>query len=239
MTQPGDLTQDSEAELVGIQDALQGLALDSAPNSSEAARQAAGSHGPELLPGKDGQDRVVDLLKTFVGEVWMTAFTFDEPSIVKALKDHLDQGSGRVCILVDEEMSRKPLATNEVKTKNQHNVQNELAAAGAKCQLVKGKDRTPEYGAINRRIGGTFIGHQHSKTIYLKGEPGKTSYLLVGSSNWTTSSRANIELGMLVRDVSGSKIFSDYEEFYEGLWKEGKPFKQDVRPQVDAMKLAA
>lgn len=229
MTQRANVARGKvEAELVEIQDALQGLVLDSreAAKSRAAAQEAAGSDKVELLVGEAGQDRVVELLEKFKGQVWMTAFTFDEPSIVKAVKDHSEKHVGVVRLLVDGEKSKRPeeKKANEAICAKQNKTLQQLAAAGVQCQLICGKEKE----------GTNFCGHQHSKSIYLKGDPGKTSYL-VGSSNWTTSSRSNIELGVLTSGASESKYFRDYEEFYEGLWEKALA----KVPQVDPMKLAA
>ena len=57
--------------------------------------------------------------------------------------------------------------------------------------LQKGTPLAPEYSRVNRAVSGTGI--LHAKCLLADG------MFVVGSANWTTSSRGNKEVGVLIR----------------------------------------
>ena len=65
-----------------------------------------------------------------------------------------------------------------------------------------------------------MCGIMHAKGVYVD------EYLVMGSSNWTTSSRSNRELGCLlyVPRLAPEK-FSETEELLEVFWDEGVEFE--------------
>ena len=68
--------------------------------------------------------------------------------------------------------------------------------------LQKGGPLAPEYLRVGRTISGTGI--QHAKTLLAD------HTLVVGSTNWTVSSRANSEVGVMVRlHPSGERLVRD------------------------------
>ena len=67
----------------------------------------------------------------------------------------------------------------------------ELDSHGVEVRLMSGVSVTDEYREVNRVVNGTGI--QHAKGVLID------DVLIVGSCNWTTSSRSNYELGVLVR----------------------------------------
>ena len=67
---------------------------------------------------------------------------------------------------------------------------------------MKGGPLGPEYRRVNRPISGTGI--QHAKTLLAD------DFLIIGSCNWTVSSRANSELGALVQlTPKGAQLVRD------------------------------
>ena len=70
---------------------------------------------------------------------------------------------------------------------------------------MKGGPLGPEYRRVNRAVAGTGI--QHAKTLLAD------DFLIIGSCNWTTSSRANSELGALVHlTPRGAQLVRDTME---------------------------
>ena len=57
--------------------------------------------------------------------------------------------------------------------------------------LLKGGPLAPEYKKVGRAVSGTGI--QHAKTVLVD------NMLVVGSCNWTVSSKGNSEISMLIR----------------------------------------
>ena len=75
--------------------------------------------------------------------------------------------------------------------------------------------------------------------------------MIVGSSNYTTSSRANVELGLLVQGQWEDEIFQTYANHFERLWQtsevfggedkkeEGKPSRRRATGKQSQSSLAA
>ena len=59
--------------------------------------------------------------------------------------------------------------------------------------LVDGSDIASEYAAVGKVVGVKGKGHHHAKTFRMG------SFLIAGSTNWTTSSRCNVEVSLLVQ----------------------------------------
>ena len=57
--------------------------------------------------------------------------------------------------------------------------------------LQRGTPLAPEYSRVNQAVSGT--GLLHAKCLLAD------DMLVVGSANWTTSSRGNVEVGVLIR----------------------------------------
>ena len=74
---------------------------------------------------------------------------------------------------------------------------------------------------------------QHSKTFCLRGAEGAPSFLVVGSSNYTTSSRANVELGLLVSGSWEDDVFQTYVDHFERLWGVSELFGGEDRPEKE------
>ena len=65
-------------------------------------------------------------------------------------------------------------------------------------RLRQGRGFREEYLAVERFVGGHFKGIQHSKTLIVD------IRMLVGSCNWTTSSRSNLERTALIQVQSSA-----------------------------------
>ena len=78
-----------------------------------------------------------------------------------------------------------------------------LVAGGVTVRLMSGTDKRPHYAAVGRVVGGT--GNQHSNLVHT--DRGS----IVGSSNLTTSSRANHECSVHFTLHPGSAMAWRYE----------------------------
>ena len=151
------------------------------------------------------------------GEVMMTAYTFDQPDVV----DSLIRRPGVARLLVDRGQS-----VGE-RTKLQRQSLLQVARAGIRVRLTAGSSIAEAYAGDRRgtAVGKSFKGIQHSKTFCRRGAEGAPSFLVVGSSNYTTSSRANVELGLL---VSGP-----WEDEVERLWAVSEILGGEDRPEKE------
>ena len=90
-----------------------------------------------------------------------------------------------VRVLVDE---RSTLAGQ---TLGQLPLVRRLAAWGVEVRTCKGESAAPHLTAAGRSPHG-YLGVQHSKTLLVRfDEDEKKGVFIVGSTNWTTSSRSN------------------------------------------------
>ncbi|CAK9066590.1 unnamed protein product [Durusdinium trenchii] len=163
----------------------------------------------ELLVNTASQDRILNILAG-AGEVMMTAYTFDQPDVV----DSLIRRPGVTRLLVDRGQS-----VGE-RTKLQRQSLLQVARAGIRVRLTAGSSIAEAYAGDRRgtSVGKSLKGIQHSKTFCLRGAEGAPSFLVVGSSNYTTSSRANVELGLLVSGPWEDEVFHAYTDQFERLW---------------------
>ena len=71
-----------------------------------------------------------------------------------------------------------------------------MSANGVCCQVMDGQSTSAEYEAVGRAVQG-FAGIQHAKGALVLNRD--EAWAIVGSTNWTTASRANNELGVALR----------------------------------------
>ena len=94
----------------------------------------------------------------------------------------------------------------------------QLVSGGVEVRVLSGRSYSGEYKAAGRRVTGG-IGMSHAKVIYADGglSPESGACAVVGSCNWTTSSRANNECGLLVRldKLSAEEMGSRLGEFFK------------------------
>lgn len=122
------------------------------------------------------------------------AYTFDLLELAEALIDASRRGAG-VQVIADY---RTTLGGN---TRDQVQRLRALRSAGIAVLLASGIEIQPEYAAVNRSVR-TGQGIQHSKVLRMD------EYLIVGSANWTTSSKCNVETCALVQlEAEGRKEF--------------------------------
>ena len=83
------------------------------------------------------------------------------------------------------------------KPRGQQQMAQQLQASKIALVLQKGTPLGPEYTRVNRAVSGT--GLLHAKCLLAD------DMLVVGSANWTTSSRGNGEVGVLIRLYSSAE----------------------------------
>ena len=138
----------------------------------------------ELLDAIGSQEAVVRLVNKAERIVLLLGYTYDLPEIHEAL---LHAVSRRVDVKVG--LDRR--TTLSGKPRDQQQMAQQLQANRVALVLQKGTSLGPEYARVNRAVSGTGI--LHAKCLLADG------MLVVGSANWTTSSRGNKEVGVLIR----------------------------------------
>ena len=150
------------------------------------AKEGSGSIGEvlELLDAKGSQEACVRLVNGAERNVLLLGFTYDRPEIHEAL---LRAAERRVIVKVG--LDRR--TTLSGKPRDQQQMAQQLQASRIAVVLQKGTPLAPEYSRVNRAVSGTGI--LHAKCLLADG------MFVVGSANWTTSSRGNKEVGVLIR----------------------------------------
>ena len=135
------------------------------------------------------QDRVVELLSgaTRGQTAVMTAYTFDRTDIAQAMI-HAAKKGVKTTLIVDLKQ------TLNGSTRNQPALVKQLDAEGVAVYVARGHLLQEHYAAAGRAGGGsgfgTLMGIQHSKMFKLD------DTVVLGSTNWTTSSRCNREISL-------------------------------------------
>ena len=134
----------------------------------------------------------VSLVGLAVKHVSLLAFTYDLP----ALQQQLIETAGRILPrsghVVRVGLDAKTTAGS--KPRDQQQFAQQLQANKIEVSLIRGGALGPEYALVNRPVSGWGI--QHAKAALIGSD------LILGSCNWTTSSRANIEVGVHVKFTS-------------------------------------
>ena len=207
------------------------IALDSSGSKASAAGAASSRPGAGRQAGKDESDLKINFLAnkesqeqalvclrelkaSETKEVLMTAYTFDQPDIVEALS----RCRVPTRMVVDLEQSRG------TRTKLQWQSLQQVARSGVRIRMLSGSSLQESYAGDNRavNIGKGLKGIQHSKTIMVRGHT--RDALVIGSSNWTTSSRSNMEMGVFVTGPAGADVFEGYLRSFEAAWNSGVTF---------------
>ena len=170
-------------------------AIADAPSSSSAADLGvAVQDGPkepglgkvvEFLDGVSSQERAIEMITKAKEFVILFAFTFDRADVAHALLAAQARGC-KVAVGVDKRW------TLNGKTRDQLSRLQELASQGVDVRVLVGTAYDVEYRAVQRPTFGG-VGLQHSKAVHT--DVGT----IVGSCNFTTASRANRELGVLLQ----------------------------------------
>lgn len=167
-----------------------------------------------LLGAVDAQEQAIRMIGRAGprSEVLLLGFTFDRDDIWSALVDAHARGA-RTKVGLDRRM------TLSGKTANQLGCAARLRDAGVEVRLINGDPLEPEYRLVGRedalRGRESMLGIQHAKCVLVD------DLLLIGSVNWTTSSRCNSEFSALLHLNDHGK--QEVGKLYD-TWRRGQPF---------------
>ena len=180
---------------------------------SPAVRPAEPELAVKFVPNFNSQQILVDSLMAWPKcDITLVAYSFDQPQVVEALESH----QGRTRLLAD-------LSQTNGKTKQQYQVLLRLQRAGCSVRVGSGTSVRNAYLADRREIsamGGSIRGIIHGKSCLLV--EGRRALSLVGSCNWTTSSKSNLEFGVQVEVDAESEFVKDYLAHFEGTWAQAE-----------------
>ena len=134
--------------------------------------------------------------------VYLRAYSCDQPDVVDALLSIVGRGV-KVSVIMDQTQSSG-------KTKNQLQVAKQLQVSGVKVHMTKGKSVSAAYQADRRKVkvGSGLQGLHHAKSALICS--GRVNHMIVTSCNWTTSSRSNREVGVLISTSETSGLVADW-----------------------------
>ena len=146
----------------------------------------------QLMDAKGTHDEAVRLVRSAEQNVLLLGYSYDLPELQEAL---VYAASRKVPVKVG--LDRR--TTLSGKPRDQQQLAQQLDAHRISVVLQKGGPLAPEYLRVGRTLSGTGI--QHAKTLLAD------HTLVVGSTNWTVSSRANSEVGVKIRlHPSGERL---------------------------------
>jgi len=153
----------------------------------------------QLLDAQEAQETAVKILDMMPSgtEGMLTAYTMDREELGSAVIRAWQRGC-QISVVLDE---RSTLRGN---TRDQPALAKRMIHAGVPVYLAQGKPLGPEYRAAGRGgVGfGNLSGQMHAKMVWAHNRA------VVGSTNWTTSSRANVERStLLVLSAKGIEEF--------------------------------
>ena len=120
--------------------------------------------------------------------VLLLAYTFDREDVADALVRAAKRGA---CVLVIVDRAYLVGGTmRDMGARVQY-----MAANGVVVRVYEGDSVREDYEAVGRPVGG-FKGILHAKALYIEAENGLRCEFIIGSANWTTSTRANGEIGI-------------------------------------------
>ena len=125
--------------------------------------------------------------------VYLMAYTFDREDVADALVRAARRGACVLCI-----MDRAMLvgsAGGRGGTRDMVSRAHYMAANGVVVRVYESDSVREDYEAVGRPVGG-FKGILHAKALYIESENGLRCEFIIGSANWTTSTRANGEIGI-------------------------------------------
>ena len=142
-------------------------------------------------------------------KVMLRAYSFDAPSVLEALEAAVARGA--TCSLIAD-------ASQCSKTKLQWQSLKRVATAGVNVRLATGRSVRDAYVSDGRgaAVGAGLKGLHHAKAPLVIGD--KTAELVVGSLNWSTSSKANSECGLRLAVASDAPVVTDFVRDFEAVF---------------------
>jgi hypothetical protein len=174
----------------------------------------------KLLDAVESQDfaKILLSLASSTSQVCISAFTFDRSDIVELLLIASRTGA-TVKVLLDE------ASTLRGQTRDTPSQVLQLLQNGIPVRTLCGESVLEAYREVGRSVASHIRGIHHAKAVAVD------EYVVMGSCNWTTSSRSNYESGMLLRlDIEQA---SKYYDVYEELWQRAVPVSAEVLRKCD------
>ena len=152
----------------------------------------------KFLDGSGSLDKTLRVVRSGGDTVSVRAYSLDQPDLVRALVA-ASEGRVRVRLVCD-------LSQAKGKTKMHLQVLRELA--GVDIRLATGKSVRDAYMSENRdvRVRSGLQGLHHPKSVLVL-RASSAAELVVGSTNWTTSSHANRQCGVFLKFTSSRAKF--------------------------------
>lgn len=138
----------------------------------------------KVMGAVEFQEEAIRRIGMASGVVLLFAYGFDRRDIAAALVEAKARGVQVRC-----GFDRRTALSGTPRDMTQ--IARELDGNGVEIRLLNGVSVADEYRAVNRDVVGRGI--QHAKCLLVD------NFLVVGSCNWTTSSRCNMEMNVLVR----------------------------------------
>ena len=191
---------------------------------------------PAEVPAEDGTDSCrVRFLKDGEAFEWaleklsklrqgsralIRAYSLDQPCLVEALRSAASKGC-QTCVVADKSQSAG-------RTKQQLQVLKELRSVGVRVRLTSGHSVNQAYASDNRsvQIGRNLKGLHHAKSLFTQEQAGCSVNLLVGSCNFTTSSKANKEAGVGLVLAEESATIRSWLAAFEEVFSAGIDINQ-------------
>jgi hypothetical protein len=185
--------------------ATKSSSVDPLARSEEDSRVVGSLLG--LLDARGAQSKALGLLSraTRAQRVWIVGYSWDREDMTDAVINAFQRGCS-VRVLLDCSMTIKG------KTRDQLSSAQRMRAAGVDLRLGDGTALSPVYSLVQRKVFGNLRGIVHAKVVSVGDET------LVGSANWTTSSRCNVEV---VAHLSFPQAM--LEELLAKAWEEAEP----------------
>ena len=136
-----------------------------------------------VLDAVGSQEQALALIDAAESYVILMGFTYDRQDVTDALIRAVRRGLG-VRVGLDRRFTLSGKCRDQLQRAKQ------LYAEGAKVRLLDGGSLSGEYRQVGRAVGG--LGIAHAKVLH------SDKGTVIGSCNWTTSSRANLETGLWV-----------------------------------------
>ncbi|CAE7642797.1 pol, partial [Symbiodinium sp. CCMP2592] len=163
---------------------------------------------------------VISRAKARREKLYLRAYSFDSPSVIEAIE--LACGRGALCnIIADSSQCRR--------TKLQWQALKRAAQAGARVRLCSGSSVRDAYVADGRgpAVGAGLKGLHHAKALLRVRSDG--AELVVGSLNWSTSSKANLECGVHLTLLQDAESVGDFVRDFDTCFSAGIKL-EDAKP---------
>ena len=197
-------------------------------NKGPAPARSSPVKGAEFLAGGPYVQAAQTLLGSGAAEdvIYIRAYSLDCPSCIEAIEASLGKGAS-VRIVADMGQCHR--------TKLQWQALKRLAAAGAEVKVGCGTSVRDAYARDGRgaKVGTGIQGLHHAKALCLLRPDG--AVVLIGSLNFTTSSKANAEAGLKLEVPKTHSVVQSYIEDFQRVSAEAFSLDEAAakRPQLE------